>query len=1279
MAAPSSDTFIKIDNAAHSGAFGNNPLPLPTDKQVEAGNYKKGKFNLHGLRIAIEQPQYSLRTGVDKNGKSWACRLAANYGYILNTTGNDGDHLDCFIGSYPQSDRIYVINQYVNGKFDEHKVMLCYLGESFAKSDYQLSYSRDWNGLHSMVELTIKQFKQWLKHGDMTKPIAADNLPITEIEQMKQIHWTPEGMPIGTTTARIVYEMQAIDKDDGLLLDSINADDIYHDYGDCMLPESAFLDSLNMPYAQLERRMGVVRGAFNRAGTELKVAEPAEGEASPQIIGPYKKDGVTMLTALFNLTDGQTISIVFHNPDSTPAKITPADTVIAWKWMLNKKDITIIVAPEKGEDLKPMDVAKRIMILAEKNSAAFQRANGKVSEQNQAITDLKTEIGTLESELAQAQADYEIAKQAADDKEVEQVINPATAGGGFIATHTYNDPDNGTVEIMRNEDGNWQSADGTEYLDIDNEVVAIKDDPNFPDYGVDYGNGFPEEVVNPEVSPELSEQKNIVQNMIDAVVSSGNEQLKTISDESISFRYRMIDAVFTCNYSPKSKDYSIRFVDNEGNSYYSASFETPDKAIVDMLININNGEIPEINQIKGEINPAQPAQGIDPVAKSNIEAANISAAIKKKAIAYLSANPTSHEIKDIAHKSLKAIMESVKEAFFAEILSINPLFERQETLAGQGVAIVLDNNSWVQIEVQDRYGYKVTFETMDETTGINRNHFDSTKTLEDLKSWGFALPFDLDVKAFVANVIKPVVDEFLSKQSAVYPEMDKTTPTMSDEEVKKAIIDGHRDTDLMLLVGDYFGIDSELDETDVYAGLTKNKNITPEKLRQAYELVAFTEGSESIPIPFEFYSMFEAVNDDDDEKETLDIDQVSEKTRTAWIIEKIIKQHDGVVSWGDFNGAVSESIFDSVLNGVVGQFGTKDGGVVGYVEINDNGEAAISINSKGSAVRPPENIMTDEIGKIKSQIDDAYASFVESEVVEGDFPDWKTKPAVTVVPAAAVEPAKPLTEIQQQELKLSRLQGMQDRMKAVNKIIKSKTLSDDQKRAKLTDAGFGAEASKLDISERWKDGMANGYAAYELTNNNATIKNTKNRIDELKKRELSASMAASGDRETSYDFDGGTVDLDYGDDRLRVNFDTKPDREMIAKLKSSGFKWSPTNSAWQRQLTDNAIYSTNLLLGTEIKTASQLAYDLENKRANMPEPTPTPTPEPQPELPVVETPVNSFDADIEALRGETDYTVFNDKLDELAGKLEAAGLMEQYDTQLNELADLLTELLKKAA
>jgi len=48
--------------------------------------------------------------------------------------------------------------------------------------------------------------------------------------------------------------------------------------------------------------------------------------------------------------------------------------------------------------------------------------------------------------------------------------------------------------------------------------------------------------------------------------------------------------------------------------------------------------------------------------------------------------------------------------------------------------------------------------------------------------------------------------------------------------------------------------------------------------------------------------------------------------------------------------------------------------------------------------------------------------------------------------------------------------------------------------------------------------------------------------------------------------------------RLQLVFEGKPSEEFRTMLKKNGFKWSPKNGAWQRQLTNNAIYSTKLLI-----------------------------------------------------------------------------------------------------
>ena len=43
--------------------------------------------------------------------------------------------------------------------------------------------------------------------------------------------------------------------------------------------------------------------------------------------------------------------------------------------------------------------------------------------------------------------------------------------------------------------------------------------------------------------------------------------------------------------------------------------------------------------------------------------------------------------------------------------------------------------------------------------------------------------------------------------------------------------------------------------------------------------------------------------------------------------------------------------------------------------------------------------------------------------------------------------------------------------------------------------------------------------------------------------------------------------------RLQLFFEGKPEPEVREVLKSNGFKWAPSQGAWQRQLTSNARYA----------------------------------------------------------------------------------------------------------
>ena len=91
------------------------------------------------------------------------------------------------------------------------------------------------------------------------------------------------------------------------------------------------------------------------------------------------------------------------------------------------------------------------------------------------------------------------------------------------------------------------------------------------------------------------------------------------------------------------------------------------------------------------------------------------------------------------------------------------------------------------------------------------------------------------------------------------------------------------------------------------------------------------------------------------------------------------------------------------------------------------------------------------------------------------------------------------------------------------------------------------------------------FASYALTNNNSEIKRLEKRIAEITRNK---EVGFNG-----WTFDGGEAVINKEINRLQLQFDERPDKEQCSMLKRCGFHWSPTEKAWQRQLTSNAIYA----------------------------------------------------------------------------------------------------------
>ena len=135
----------------------------PSQAQITAGNYKKGHLLINGLNISIEN------SAGTKRRPEWPA-LNHHYGYIRGTTGNDGDHTDCFVRNQISKDydgNVFVINQNKSdGSFDEHKCMIGWDSEIDARGAYLENYPKGWNGIGSIKKFSFDEFKQWVKQGN---------------------------------------------------------------------------------------------------------------------------------------------------------------------------------------------------------------------------------------------------------------------------------------------------------------------------------------------------------------------------------------------------------------------------------------------------------------------------------------------------------------------------------------------------------------------------------------------------------------------------------------------------------------------------------------------------------------------------------------------------------------------------------------------------------------------------------------------------------------------------------------------------------------------------------------------------------------------------------------------------------------------------------------------------------------------------------------------------------------------------------------------------------
>lgn len=151
--------------------------------------------------------------------------------------------------------------------------------------------------------------------------------------------------------------------------------------------------------------------------------------------------------------------------------------------------------------------------------------------------------------------------------------------------------------------------------------------------------------------------------------------------------------------------------------------------------------------------------------------------------------------------------------------------------------------------------------------------------------------------------------------------------------------------------------------------------------------------------------------------------------------------------------------------------------------------------------------------------------------------------------------------IEKLEEKLQDMRELQEQMKAANRALRLKDTEagDDA----LREMGYSEE----DIKKlREPDYLGRiGYPDYALQNNNANIHRVERRIKDLK------AVKEKGSSEQEY----RTFKVVENTEAMRyqIIFDGKPEPEIRDLLKGHGFKWAPSQGAWQRQITANGRYA----------------------------------------------------------------------------------------------------------
>ena len=153
---------------------------------------------------------------------------------------------------------------------------------------------------------------------------------------------------------------------------------------------------------------------------------------------------------------------------------------------------------------------------------------------------------------------------------------------------------------------------------------------------------------------------------------------------------------------------------------------------------------------------------------------------------------------------------------------------------------------------------------------------------------------------------------------------------------------------------------------------------------------------------------------------------------------------------------------------------------------------------------------------------------------------------------------------------LAPLEAKQARMVAANKLVRK---GDRDGLAKL---GFGAAAIDALFTPDCF-GLV-GFAGFQLSNNSANVRRIKLRIAQLERLAVKREAAADKPPVEVLHNSGARIVENIEANRLQIFFPGKPSGAIRAELKGAGFRWAPSEGAWQRHLGTNARWAAERIV-----------------------------------------------------------------------------------------------------